>query len=60
MAIVKGVISLISFSAYLAFAKGKLLIWVNFISSYFSEVVYQELSGRILEVAYIYYYIIHK
>jgi hypothetical protein len=42
VAIVKGVVSLISFSAFFyPMYKARLLIWVNFISSHFSEVAYQ-------------------
>ena len=41
LAIVKGIVYLISFSAFLSLYKWRLMIfWVNFISSHFTEVVY--------------------
>ena len=61
VAIVKGIVFLLSFSAHIICIKeGYWFVWVSFIYSLFAEVVYQqqEFSGRILGVAYVYYYII--
>ena len=63
VAIVKGVVSLFFLSLFVICIKeGYWFVWVNFIFSHFSEVVYQleKFSGRVFGVAYESYHIMCK